>query len=58
VAILEGRFFFSQPELFESFLNCSVWLDKTVFHKGHFFYGHLDKLYKPLGHDDTDNFVK
>jgi len=26
---LEGRLFSSQSELFESFLNCSVWLDKS-----------------------------
>jgi len=26
---LEGRLFSSQPELFEYFLNCSDWLDKS-----------------------------
>jgi len=29
VAFLEGRLFSSQSELFENFLNCSDWLDKS-----------------------------
>jgi len=29
VAFLEGRLFSSQSELFEYFLNCSDWLDKS-----------------------------
>jgi len=29
VAFLEGRLFSSQSELFELFLNCSDWLDKS-----------------------------
>jgi len=29
VAFLEGQIFSSQQELFEYFLNCSDWLDKS-----------------------------
>jgi len=29
VAFLEGRLFSSQSELFEYFLNCSDWMDKS-----------------------------
>jgi len=29
MAILEGWLFFSQSMLFENFLNCSDWLDKS-----------------------------
>jgi len=29
VTFLEGRFFSSQSELFEYFLNCSNWLQKS-----------------------------
>jgi len=29
VAFLEGRLFFNQSEIFEYFLNCSDWLDKS-----------------------------
>jgi len=29
VAFLDGRLFSSQSELFEYFLNCSDWLDKS-----------------------------
>jgi len=29
VAFLEGRSFSNQSELFEYFLNCSIWLDKS-----------------------------
>jgi len=29
VAFLEGLLFFSQSELFENFLDCSDWLDKS-----------------------------
>jgi len=44
VAFLEGRLFFSQLGLFESFSNCSDWLDKTR-QKSHFYVDHVNRLH-------------
>jgi len=46
VAFLDSRPFSIQSELFESFLNCFDWLDKSwPSKKGlYFFYGHVNRL--------------
>jgi len=46
VAFLEGWLFASQSELFENFLNCSDWLDKSrPSKKSHFCFDHVNRLY-------------
>jgi len=45
VAFLESRLFSSQSELFEYFLNCSDWLDKSrPCKKSHFCFDHVNRL--------------
>jgi len=49
VAFLVGQLFFNQLEHFESFLNCSDWLDKSLPpKKSTFFYRHVNKLFRLL----------
>jgi len=54
VACLEGRFFSSQSELYEYFLNCSDWLDKINFPKRPlcFGYRYINKIILSPRKDD------
>jgi len=45
VAFLENRIFSSQSDLFEYFLNCSDWLDKSrPSQKSHFCFDYVNRL--------------
>jgi len=49
VAVLDGRLFSSQSELFKNFSNRSDWLDKSrtgfeKFEKSHFCFDHVNRL--------------
>jgi len=45
VAFLEGRLFSNQSEIFEYFLNCSDWLDKSQPSTKATFVDHVNRLY-------------
>jgi len=44
VAFLEGRLFSNQLKLFEYFLNCSDWLDKSRPSKKSLLFNHVNGL--------------
>jgi len=49
VVFLEGWLFSSQSELFEYFLNCSDWLDKSKPSKKTLCFDHVNRLYANFG---------